>query len=820
MNCRRRVFFGVGLLAAIISLLVFSPLPSRADCGVPVCGNGVLDPGEKCDDGNLATGDGCDAACNESFDLAVGAPLLSYSNITRHVRTPDLNQDGIPDLVVTTYGNNGVYTYLKSASGALTLKGSYITSHENFVWLDAGELNGDHFPDIAVADAASDIILIYFGKGDGTLRPPVIFGTGLRPRGVTVADINNDGFGDMVVAVQYGGGYRIFYGDGTGAFPNQELLPVGDGGMEAEAADFNGDGFTDLALAMCEGGSLKIFWGSSSGLHAGQIIPNSPCQAFAGDLNRDGYPDLVTTGGGTNPVAVYYSNGNGTFSGPDYTGGGKEGWVSDLGDLNNDGNPDLAVESYTINEVKVFVGETTGLGREIDYPLSSPARSVHVTDINMDGLPDVWVAVPGNNNLVPLYNHNYYQFPRCGDGRIGRGENCDDGNTVDGDGCSAICRIEVSADTDHDGLQDNEETITWGTDPLDPDTDHDCVLDGEEICSGKDPLDSGDQAGCQQIVTPEGLWRIQVTLLEASAGLDSDIYLAQPVEERLIRHSLKHVGKVAQTDVISGETVSFFIRVNGEPWGIGVYDHYSNSSFARVSMIDAYTYRIGFEDLPVDLADWDFNDVVLLVEFIPEIPAPGVQLSRLDEYQATQLAEAAAPSSAQLLFDGYASVDIPAGALSSDAGVILTSSGPRDYYSGLKTMTFIPVGTFKKVALTNGQDQLEGSVPAVLVMDYADEDSDGIVDGTTISEAKLVIGSYDEETQSWTVLPTVVDPLSNTLTADTDHFTLFAAGYEKKPFNIKLPSCGMVPGPGGAASIIALLLPLALGRIFTRKRKS
>lgn len=31
---------------------------------------------------------------------------------------------------------------------------------------------------------------------------------------------------------------------------------------------------------------------------------------------------------------------------------------------------------------------------------------------------------------------------RCGDGQIGRGEQCDDGNQVDGDGCSAECREE------------------------------------------------------------------------------------------------------------------------------------------------------------------------------------------------------------------------------------------------------------------------------------------------------------------------------------------------------------------------------------------
>ncbi|MBE7452886.1 MAG: DUF4215 domain-containing protein [Kofleriaceae bacterium] len=32
-------------------------------------------------------------------------------------------------------------------------------------------------------------------------------------------------------------------------------------------------------------------------------------------------------------------------------------------------------------------------------------------------------------------------FARCGDGSLGATEACDDGNTVDGDGCSATCQL-------------------------------------------------------------------------------------------------------------------------------------------------------------------------------------------------------------------------------------------------------------------------------------------------------------------------------------------------------------------------------------------
>jgi cysteine-rich repeat protein len=46
----------------------------RADAG-PACGNGVLDPGEQCDDGNVFNLDGCDSTC--SYEVVTRMTLLS-----------------------------------------------------------------------------------------------------------------------------------------------------------------------------------------------------------------------------------------------------------------------------------------------------------------------------------------------------------------------------------------------------------------------------------------------------------------------------------------------------------------------------------------------------------------------------------------------------------------------------------------------------------------------------------------------------------------------------------------------------------------------
>ncbi|HHH30973.1 MAG TPA: DUF4215 domain-containing protein, partial [Polyangiaceae bacterium] len=46
--------------------------------------------------------------------------------------------------------------------------------------------------------------------------------------------------------------------------------------------------------------------------------------------------------------------------------------------------------------------------------------------------------------------------PVCGDGSVAAGEQCDDGNAVDGDGCSATCQIEAEG-VCGDGTQDPGE---------------------------------------------------------------------------------------------------------------------------------------------------------------------------------------------------------------------------------------------------------------------------------------------------------------------------------------------------------------------------
>lgn len=89
-------------------------------------------------------------------------------------------------------------------------------------------------------------------------------------------------------------------------------------------------------------------------------------------------------------------------------------------------------------------------------PRTEALRSIlkEVEQVRLSGKPLPFVSkkrrwtVWAGLGLLPLVGFlglfAYWQWPRCGNGRVDAGESCDDGNGVSGDGCSAICARELS----------------------------------------------------------------------------------------------------------------------------------------------------------------------------------------------------------------------------------------------------------------------------------------------------------------------------------------------------------------------------------------
>lgn len=125
--------------------------------------------------------------------------------------------------------------------------------------------------------------------------------------------------------------------------------------------------------------------------------------AYAGDLDRDGSPDLSLPNETSADVRVLRNDGCGTF-GPftiyPLTRGGKPS-TNEGQDYNSDGWIDLAVGNINANSVSILMGD--GLGGylpAVHYPSGSGTRGLAVLDLEADGDVDIVTANRVSSNLA------------------------------------------------------------------------------------------------------------------------------------------------------------------------------------------------------------------------------------------------------------------------------------------------------------------------------------------------------------------------------------------------------------------------------------
>jgi acetyl esterase/lipase len=262
--------------------------------------------------------------------------------------TADLNGDGVPDLVVSNNGSGSLSIWL----GNPNLPGQFqpaptVQVGGDLRQLAVGDVDGDHIPDIAVADAASNQIALLRGNGNGTFQPPQYFGTGgTAPTDPKIADFNGDGIPDLVTTNSGSGSIAVLLGNGDGTFQEPRTFALGVNPFRLTVGDFNGDGVPDLAVTHAPDSStdLDILLGRGDGtFELAQRLPllsQSPFVVTAADFDGDKVLDLAVANTGT--VAILRGRGDGTFDQARYfAGGGRGGIVA--ADFNGDGLPDLAV---------------------------------------------------------------------------------------------------------------------------------------------------------------------------------------------------------------------------------------------------------------------------------------------------------------------------------------------------------------------------------------------------------------------------------------------------------------------------------------------
>jgi hypothetical protein len=334
----------------------------------------------------------------------------------------DANADGFDDMVVGAQGGlapaftGAAVVYLGSASGVVVESATTLTSPSamgggGFGTLVscAGDLNGDGYADLVVTTpgdhpdptepSATNTVSIFFGGSSGisTTTARVLVPADGGWFGVSVAgmgDVNGDGYGDLAVSGRYiitdpQNFIHIFHGSATG-------VPV-----------------------IAATGFLSSFYIDTR-------ISSYPSLAPAGDVNGDGYNDLIVgvtdftdydhggvEGGGV--ARVFYGSRVGIVSTTEtilngletYAGFGNS--VAGAGDFNGDGYSDVVVGAPTqhlrdlrlVGTVSVFRGSATGIVATTPTELEGTTESsafgksvANAGDINGDGYADLVVGAP------------------------------------------------------------------------------------------------------------------------------------------------------------------------------------------------------------------------------------------------------------------------------------------------------------------------------------------------------------------------------------------------------------------------------------------
>lgn len=357
----------------------------------------------------------------------------------------DYDNDGDDDVYVSRkgeanllYQNNGNNTYQEVAESlGLAYTGNTLAS----VW---GDFDNDGDLDLYLGNREEPNVF-YQNNNDGTFSDITLdAGVGYlgKPRSVLTADVDQDGYLDIYVA-NLNEENALFKNNGPDPMTGQVsftniIMESGTSDPQASMGamffDYDNDGDSDLYLTHDANQPYKLFQNDGTGnfvdvsASSGTNYSGQGMGVDFGDINNDGWLDIYITNLSDN--TLYLNNGDGTFS--DISNAAMitdpgMGWGTTFLDYDNDGLQDIYMvnDSYFSPLPNILYrnkGDNTFEIVSENSPIASMYGSVGMacTDMNADGLVDIFVANGGNVDGNQLFKNetanagNWFQLKTIG----------------------------------------------------------------------------------------------------------------------------------------------------------------------------------------------------------------------------------------------------------------------------------------------------------------------------------------------------------------------------------------------------------------------
>lgn len=430
------------------------------------CGNGIIDFGEKCDDGNTTRGDGCDENCQLET-----APLRNTCPGEQLLLT------GNPPSAKVTHGNVNLTSSYTAASGTAC----YVSSSKDAVYQVTPATDGRLVAKLKANYDAS--IYARVSSCTSSTAANQLACSNSQPAGgqeeISFPVTKQTPY--WLIVETHDGQHGIYDLDVT-VHPAQCGNNVRDGNEECDGDDVPAGYLCDTDCTLwrpaddkCPGEPLAFFGPE-----------NGPYTAFIDGNTANYFDDAVSstchaTSGAAGLDATY------TVTPP------------------IDGSLNVTVRSLVFDAVVYARSNCASQASEIACVNVSTNKNLpeELTIPVKKGVPFTLVVDGNTEKVGGAFTLDAVLNPAvCGNGILDGNEECDDGNAINGDGCSTACKLEPLPNIN---TCPGHELTLAPVDPGNPDTSHYVA----SITASTASLQNLYNANCGTPSGPEAIFRVK-----------------------------------------------------------------------------------------------------------------------------------------------------------------------------------------------------------------------------------------------------------------------------------------------------------------------